>query len=390
MLIKLILQLLQQEHLYLILKKVTSNTFYLEADSFYSFDNYFNYFQHNEIINYPKTEVINFPFLDFINSMFLDGMFYGVILLSVAITTFIYKTFKIQYWKTISFLQIAIMTTFLLNDLILKNHTILTTYSITAIGFSIFIIMLSFFFNNDENFMNKIATSSFLNGTVFISILSIFIYLSQRNFLTPTFRGGIDTGVITSFIAMQISIAFLRRKKTYPNFIFFLFATITLFSFTLTSSNIFRNTDQITIFDAILKLCMIFLCFNLISKCYKMLQTKREKSLQNEINNQQYILMLKHYNSLLTEEKKQKESIFKNQKENKNKSKINLGEQLKLHFKLTEREIEVLDLIWEGKTNKEIGDMLDISLSTTKYHVSNIFTKLNVRSRTQIFALKHT
>ena len=58
---------------------------------------------------------------------------------------------------------------------------------------------------------------------------------------------------------------------------------------------------------------------------------------------------------------------------------------------LTEREIEVLELIAEGMLNKQIAKKLYISEKTVKNHVSNIFRKLNVSDRTQaaIYALKH-
>ncbi len=50
---------------------------------------------------------------------------------------------------------------------------------------------------------------------------------------------------------------------------------------------------------------------------------------------------------------------------------------------LTEREIEVLTLIGEGRSNKEIARQLTISEKTVKNHISNIFSKLHVCDRTQ-------
>jgi len=50
---------------------------------------------------------------------------------------------------------------------------------------------------------------------------------------------------------------------------------------------------------------------------------------------------------------------------------------------LTDREREVLQLLANGKSNKEIGAMLFISEFTVKGHLRNIFTKLNVLSRTE-------
>ncbi len=49
--------------------------------------------------------------------------------------------------------------------------------------------------------------------------------------------------------------------------------------------------------------------------------------------------------------------------------------------KLTQREEEVLNLLCEGWNNKEISKKLYITECTVKKHVSNIFIKLNFRSR---------
>ena len=50
---------------------------------------------------------------------------------------------------------------------------------------------------------------------------------------------------------------------------------------------------------------------------------------------------------------------------------------------LSEREQEVLHLIAEGKSNREIAEKLDITVRTVKFHTGSIFSKLNVRNRTQ-------
>jgi LuxR family maltose regulon positive regulatory protein len=50
---------------------------------------------------------------------------------------------------------------------------------------------------------------------------------------------------------------------------------------------------------------------------------------------------------------------------------------------LSEREIEVLHLLAEGLTNREIAERLFLALSTVKVHTRNIYGKLGVHSRTQ-------
>jgi len=53
------------------------------------------------------------------------------------------------------------------------------------------------------------------------------------------------------------------------------------------------------------------------------------------------------------------------------------------HSGLTEREIEVLRLIAQGATNREIAGQLVISEGTVKNHISNILSRLGLRDRTQ-------
>jgi len=50
---------------------------------------------------------------------------------------------------------------------------------------------------------------------------------------------------------------------------------------------------------------------------------------------------------------------------------------------LTPRETEVVQLLAQGKTNREISEALDLSTSTVKNHVNSILSKLRVRNRTE-------
>jgi LuxR family maltose regulon positive regulatory protein len=53
---------------------------------------------------------------------------------------------------------------------------------------------------------------------------------------------------------------------------------------------------------------------------------------------------------------------------------------------LTRREQEVLSLIAKGASNQQIAETLVIALGTVKKHVTTIFAKLGVNSRTQLLA----
>ena len=60
---------------------------------------------------------------------------------------------------------------------------------------------------------------------------------------------------------------------------------------------------------------------------------------------------------------------------------INEAELNKLN--LTHREYEVLQLLAKGYTNAEIAENFFLSISTVKTHFSNLYIKMNVKSRTQ-------
>jgi NarL family two-component system response regulator LiaR len=60
-------------------------------------------------------------------------------------------------------------------------------------------------------------------------------------------------------------------------------------------------------------------------------------------------------------------------------------------YDLTEREMEVLNLVVQGNSNQQIADAMVISVATVKAHMSNILSKLQVSSRAEAiaYAFKH-
>ena len=58
----------------------------------------------------------------------------------------------------------------------------------------------------------------------------------------------------------------------------------------------------------------------------------------------------------------------------------------KLHA-LSDRETEIVSLVFNGKSNKEIAELLYIEVSTVKSHLGSIYRKFNVANRIQMVAL---
>lgn len=51
---------------------------------------------------------------------------------------------------------------------------------------------------------------------------------------------------------------------------------------------------------------------------------------------------------------------------------------------LTNREMEIIELVYKGLGNQDIGNRLHISVHTVKKHLNNIFCKLGIKSRSQL------
>ena len=64
-----------------------------------------------------------------------------------------------------------------------------------------------------------------------------------------------------------------------------------------------------------------------------------------------------------------------------------LDEEKREHLGITRRELDILELIAEGLSNREIAEKLFVSENTVKTHSSRVFDKLGARRRTQAVQL---
>lgn len=62
-------------------------------------------------------------------------------------------------------------------------------------------------------------------------------------------------------------------------------------------------------------------------------------------------------------------------------------ESIREKFNLTARELEVLEKIMKGLNNSEIGEELFLSVNTVKYHIRNIYNKMEINSREEVINL---
>ena len=69
----------------------------------------------------------------------------------------------------------------------------------------------------------------------------------------------------------------------------------------------------------------------------------------------------------------------------------NAGEPANLRVAITSRELQVLKLLAEGKTNKQVGAALDVSVRTVEAHRASLMRNLDLRSLSDLiyFAIRH-
>jgi DNA-binding NarL/FixJ family response regulator len=60
--------------------------------------------------------------------------------------------------------------------------------------------------------------------------------------------------------------------------------------------------------------------------------------------------------------------------------------ELTARYPLTPGEYQVLECVWEGSTNLQVTEKLGVSINTVKTHLKNIFSKLDVGSRSAAIA----
>ena len=88
-------------------------------------------------------------------------------------------------------------------------------------------------------------------------------------------------------------------------------------------------------------------------------------------------LMKEHLLFRLSEERKNRETL---------QEKMTVTEAT-VQYHLTKRESMILRMLMKGKDNNEISEELEISVNTLKKHILNIYRKLSINNRVQLFKM---
>lgn len=322
---------------------------------------------------------------------FISGAYYGIAVFSIISTLAVYLILKPKKWLLLLVMQLVILFAFIgfeftnlntLTNIFVKNYM----EAIVIVGMLLYTLIV--LYNIQPYSIKRIILKYERKIYVTASIVGLFAF-AIKHLHNSKFAVIVHLLTFSLLILIQYLVYNLKREnrnKTYLllSVVFTLFFGLCFMSINA-ELDILLAPNELT---ALKLICIGIFSFGIVTN-YTFLLKREKQNKANEVYISQYVMLLKNYHKLLVEEKNTQQITERKKERITLKEHIdNLCEHLKNEHKLTDREIEVLYLIWDGKTNKDIASALNITLSTTKYHISNIYIKLNVNSRAQVFALK--
>ncbi|MCC9043945.1 helix-turn-helix transcriptional regulator [Myroides sp. M-43] len=338
---------------------------------------------------FPPPLLNQFPFFENDTPKYIIiGLYYGISFLSIITLLTLYIIFKYKKLGFNLLLQLSIFLSFLIKDIIyfyLPDHHATIGYLVAwNIGTSLVLLILQ-----PYPFLRFKHKQQFYKTGIIVLFALISIELLSNLFIIPRNGNSVIHPITTLLIILALYLFFiLNHKYSYKNYISFLIICIATSTIILAPS---VNDKLYELFIVWPTLRLMGIPILIVSSCTTMLEVKKINE-RNSIYKKylyQYMYMVKDYHKQLEHEKSLNAS--KANEEIALKNVISDQEQIsyvKDKYSLTERELDVLGLLWEGATNKEIADELFISVNTCKYHISKIYVKLNINSRAQIYAFK--
>jgi DNA-binding CsgD family transcriptional regulator len=287
------------------------------------------------------------------NQLLLNGFYYGFSILIIVYNLFYYFFFKDTAFLYYSlFLTTMCFGVFTMDGMLnyynifgsLNLCLMVSNYIFMALFSSKFVISYLFLdnYNSKIKKYNNIALAIILVVAILFLVFESYFYLLILNLL-----------VFILMLAYWLFGVLLFNKNEYTKILAFayviiLFSAIDYFVLKFMGISI-ADIDPLTIkIGAFFEMIILS-----IAVLYRMKIVKEENEyMRSEIVN--YSQQLINLTS--------------------NKNKFNIEE-------LSQRERQIFDLIVLVKTNKEIANELIISVNTVKFHVKNIYEKLNIKSR---------
>lgn len=305
-------------------------------------------------------------------TFFKNGLYYGFALMVLIINLFFYFSLKSKTFLFYSFFLMAINLSFLdidglfylfLPHSIIYYIGILFRFSIPFFG--------AFFAHRFLNLREFMPRSKKL-GAIFLllSFLSYLGFLLTNYYLYAAIG---DTFGLITLLYYWILGALVYKKHDFAKIFTIGYSLVLLSAVWYISQLNWGIQDFFSVGPNLLKFGALF---EMLILTYAI--TYRVKSLQ--VENDEFKKEIKSYvgEIVFLEEK------IKNSTRSSTEDKISV---LSEKYNLTTQEVNVLQLISTGYSNQRIADELFISLNTLKYHIRNIYQKLDIKSKGQAISI---
>lgn len=296
----------------------------------------------------------------FIYNLF-TGTYYGFLLAIVICNLFFYIKFNekvyLYYLIFLSTYTVAILYHDGTMNLILPKNTIIDIEGISHLLTEITMFLFSFTFLNFKDYVPKFKRYAI--GLVMLMTLLEISHIITSDFI---FYVMADTVAMSSFLITWIVCVVYMGKVKFARFYILGYTILITFGFHFLFSydfGLIPNNGQ-TFFLKLASMIDMLIFTYAISYRLDTLNKEHKK----RISELQLLLS-------------------KNQKTNIDSFYMLLDENELSNTKLTLQEIKVLKCIHERMTNREIAEKLFVSTNTIKFHVRNIYKKLDVKNRNE-------
>lgn len=348
-----------------------SNDFYMEV----SFTR--SVFLPAKIASVKENDALNHSLL------ISDALFYGFSIVVLIINLLFYVNTRNNFFIYYCLLLIAIMLSFM-NAQGMLFHIFggydaeFKIYTVLFLNFFTMLVYILFTANALE-LRKYYPKHVFIGGTLLVSFLlfSVFYLLTNNIF----WYASIKTVYLTTTIVYWLYGILLFKRLVYARFLTLAY-TVLFLSQTAYMLSINFGYTQIGFTEQFYKIgCVIEMLVFLYAISYRHKKVERERQhIQDKLEEK-----LKATHTIALENNFIKEKIETHKVQTLSEDEI-YASFVKKHA-LTNRELEICKYIIKGASNEEIAHEAAIKMTTVKYHVSNIFKKLNVKNRTEILAL---
>lgn len=307
---------------------------------------------------------------------FHSGLYFGMILMLLLVNLFFYFNLKDKIYLYYIFLVGSTNFVLAYHEGLLyplvKNRFF--TYDVDMISHYVQLIAGYLFFSKFVNLSKHYAKINTVLKYLLVIITLVYLgYFTNNNHNWIAWADNLGVSVFLFFWILSFS---LHKKEPFTKLITLSFGVVIIAGFIHIlfggiALPVIDHTTNIVKLGAILEAIILTYATTYRTKILK------EENRRIAIELQNYISKVLNLENSLQKINTEKEST------KDEKASLKLVEVAKKH-ELTDREMDVFLYLAKGLNNQQIADQLFVSINTIKFHIRNIYEKMNVKKRSEI------